>query len=102
MVTLSATKKRQASVAAWRYLVAESVPNVYLLENGVNGWLHRFGNHMPMFATAHGSDQLGWKLQHALGDRWPAALPDPSHYQLAFDPKIKLELKRGPTNDGCG
>ncbi|MGB7093656.1 MAG: YeeE/YedE thiosulfate transporter family protein, partial [Anaerolineales bacterium] len=31
-----------AATQAWRYLVAESIPNVYILEGGINNWLSVF------------------------------------------------------------
>jgi len=91
-----------AATDAWRNLVAENVSNVYLLEDGINGWLHRFGEGMPILAQDHGPDGLGWVFPMALGSGWEGAYPDPSHFDIQFTPKIKLELKRGPTAGGCG
>jgi rhodanese-related sulfurtransferase len=92
----------QSATDAWKYMKAENVPNVYLLENGVNGWLQRFGDHMPIFETSHATDALGWIFPVALGERWEASLPHLEEYTLNFVPKIKLELQRGPAAGGCG
>ena len=91
-----------AATEAWRYLFAEQVPNVYLLQDGINGWLQRFDDHGQILSKPHGDDELGWVFPVALGERWEASAPDPAHYQLDFVPKIKLELKRGPAAGGCG
>lgn len=92
-----------AATEAWRYLLAERVINLYLLDGGVNEWLHRFGHDMPVLpAKQFSDDQSAWVFPLSLGDRWAAALPDPSHFDLQFEPKIELELKRGPVAGGCG
>jgi len=91
-----------AATAAWKFLVAERVVNVYLLEGGVNAWLGRFGEDLMLQSQTDGDDSMGWLLPMALGDRWAASLPHPDAYALLFDPKIKLELKRGPVAGGCG
>ena len=39
----------------------------------------------------------------ALGASHPAANPDPELIEeIQFVPKVKLELKKGPTGGGCG
>jgi len=37
----------QAATMAWKTLTAESVPNVYILEGGINNWLKVFAAHEP-------------------------------------------------------
>jgi rhodanese-related sulfurtransferase len=90
---------------AWKTLKAESVPNVYLLEGGINNWLDTFAS--PKFRQdnalpEHEDDQLAYLFKAALGDRFPAAEPEHSKFQLGFKPKIILELKRAPIGGGCG
>lgn len=93
-----------AATAAWRLLVAESVPNVYLLEEGINGWLALFAEEgvpaEPVAASAE--DALAYQFAAAVGERPPAAYPNPHKYELTFTPKVELELKRAPTSGGCG
>jgi hypothetical protein len=80
----------RGAIDTWRYLRAESVPNLYILDGGVEGWLSRFG----------GEDTLPQQL--AIGDRHPAADPNPRLFAGEFDSKVKLEIKRAPKGGGCG
>jgi len=89
---------------AWKYLVAESVPNVYILEGGVNDWIAIFAtedNRIHPLATSP-DDTLRYEFAAALGSAFAAADPHINEFKLEFTPKIKLELKRGPTSGGCG
>jgi rhodanese-related sulfurtransferase len=95
----------RAATEAWKLMVAESVPNVYILEGGINNWLTVFGHDDPTVQptpTPPGDDQLQFIFASALGDRYAAADPDAHHYELEYTPKIKLELKRGASGGGCG
>ncbi len=90
---------------AWKLLVAESVPNVYILEGGVNGWLSMFGGQDPgvsALPAPPAGDALRYAFAAALGDRYPAAAPDPHAYEFEYTAKIKLQQKRGPSGGGCG
>ena len=75
----------------WRYLRAESVPNLYILDGGVDAWLARF--HSEALPAVH--------PDHALGSRHPAADPNPRLFEGDFEPKVKLRVKRAPTSGGC-
>lgn len=89
----------------WKLLVAESVPNVYILEGGVNNWIAVFaegeaGIH-PIATTGEG--HLVYTFDSALGDEYAAAHPQPHEWaSLEYIPKVKLERKRGPSGGGCG
>ncbi|MFN2137245.1 MAG: YeeE/YedE thiosulfate transporter family protein [Candidatus Promineifilaceae bacterium] len=89
---------------AWRLLQAESVPNVYILEGGINNWLDTFGNDdlTKNYNIGDGSDQLCYIFDSAVGSRNLAAEPDPHAYELAYTPKIVMQLKRAPASGGCG
>jgi rhodanese-related sulfurtransferase len=90
---------------AWKLLTAESVPNVYILEGGVNAWLAAFAAGDPAVTPAPAlfqGDQLRFQFAAALGDRYPAAAPDPHVYALEYEARIKLQPKRGPSGGGCG
>ncbi len=94
-----------AATEAWKTLQAESVPNVYILGGGINGWLDQFAGDefkAQYAVTAAGQDQLQFAFDAALGSRHAAAEPDPHQFELNFVPKVELELKRAPTSGGCG
>ncbi|WP_420628657.1 YeeE/YedE thiosulfate transporter family protein [Candidatus Leptofilum sp.] len=94
-----------AATAAWKTLQAESVPNVYILEGGVNNWLSLFANDEFLAVNPpveRGDDQLAFAFPAALGDRQFPAEPDPHKYEFAYVPKVVLELKRAPASGGCG
>ncbi len=42
----------QAATQAWKTLVAESVPNAYILEGGINNWIATFGQEDPNIVLA--------------------------------------------------
>lgn len=94
-----------AATEAWKLLVAESVPNVYILEGGVNNWLATFTKETfgPEYVAVDGrDDQLRYAFTAALGARHAAANPDPHLFDLTYVPKIQLQLKRAPGSGGCG
>ena len=95
-----------AATAAWRMLQAESVPNVYLLEGGVNGWLDIFAPEDELLTAVplqnYAADTLKYQFMAALGARTYAARPDLNMSNLFFTPKVKLEMKRAPGGGGCG
>ncbi len=91
---------------AWKMLVAESVPNVYILEGGINHWLEYFhkedeGRIRPLEGDFP-PETLRWSFAYALGDQYHAAFPNAHEYDIPYTPKVKLKLKRGPTGGGCG
>lgn len=101
-VVVIMSNDEESATMIWRYLVAEKVTNVYLLENGINGWLAHYGEEMPILEQEHEPDGLAFLFPVALGDRWEASQPEPLHSPVEFEPKIKLELPRGPIAGGCG
>ena len=93
-----------AATEAWKQLVASSVPNVYILEGGINNWIAFFGeNEDFQSASSVAEDQLGYIFQAALGSSYESCDPDPTRYEeLEFEARIKLELKRDKSGGGCG
>lgn len=93
-----------AATQAWKYLVAESLPNVYILEGGINNWISTFAedDHRIQELISSPDDNLRFAFAAALGGAFPASDPHINEYHLEFIPKIKMELKRGPTSGGCG
>ena len=103
-VFVTMSNDETAATEAWKILVAESVPNVYLLEGGVNNWIAVFGDDdlTKTFNRGSGDDQLCYIFDSALGARNPAAEPDLHDLEIEYIPKVKLEDKRAPTSGGCG
>lgn len=94
-----------AATEAWRRLVAARVPNVYILEGGVNRWIATFGADDPALKPRAdaGPEQLRYHFPVALGDRYKSCAPNPMHHEhLDFQARIVLQLKRDKSGGGCG
>jgi len=97
-----------AAVKTWKTLVASTVPNVYILEGGVNNWIAFFGKEDKTLQAVQPNpkpapDQLAFIFPAALGDRYESCDPSPIEYEkLEFEAKIKLQLKRDKSGGGCG
>ena len=94
-----------AATEAWKTLKAESLPNVYILEGGVNNWIRTYAEEdfvQQRLMRDRDNDQPAYRFDAALGSRHPAAEPNPHAFEIEFEPKVKLELKRAPTSGGCG
>jgi len=94
-----------AAVQAWKTLVASTVPNVYILEGGVNNWIAFFGKDDKALQPNPNPapDQLAYIFPEALGDRYESCSPSPIEYEnLTFEAKIILQLKRDKSGGGCG
>lgn len=93
------------STQAWKTLVAEGVPNVYILEGGINNWLSLFAQNdqeiVPLMTPVN-DDSLRFSFPAALGSRYEAAAPSPHEWEFEYEPKIKLEIKRDKSGGGCG
>ncbi len=71
----------RAATEAWKLLVAESVPNVYILEGGINNWLTVFGHDDPTVQptpTPPGDDHCTLSLRR----RWAIATPPPTRTRI--------------------
>jgi rhodanese-related sulfurtransferase/uncharacterized membrane protein YedE/YeeE len=99
-----------AATEGWRYLTAEGIMNVYLLEGGINGWLDAFAGDgacegcRPMVSGAGSGEveTLRWSFETALGANRPIANLDLFRDKaMSFVPKVKLEVKARPAG-GCG
>jgi rhodanese-related sulfurtransferase len=104
-VFLVMSNDEAAAVQAWKILVTDSVPNVYILEGGVNNWIAFFGTEEDALRPnpEAGDDQLGYLFPAALGNRYDSCSPNPIEYEhLEFVEKIKLQLKRDKSGGGCG
>ena len=103
-VFVAMSNDETAATEAWKMLVAESVPNVYLLEGGVNNWIATFGDDdlTQNFNAGAGEDQLCYIFDSALGSGYAAAGPGAHTGELEYTPKVIMETKRAPTSGGCG
>lgn len=99
------SNNEETATEAWKMLVAQQLHNVYILEGGINYWLDVFDSeegHEAKWVMQPGEDMSHF-FNAALGASHPAANPDPELIEeLQFVPKVKLELKKGPTGGGCG
>lgn len=104
-VFITISNDEAAAVAAWKLLAASRVPNVYVLEGGINRWIATFGAAdaaLKPLASA-GDDQLRYAPVLALGDRYKSCAPSPmEHEHLDFQARIVLQLKRDKSGGGCG
>lgn len=96
-----------AATQAWKTMTAQAVPNAYILSGGINRWLETFGTpYEEEFCGGKKSvtknDELRFEFNAALGSNCPAAYPDHDKYEIDYQPKIELELKRAPVGGGCG
>ncbi len=90
---------------AWKLLKAESLPNVYILEGGINNWIRTYGS--KDFVQQHlvrnrENEQPAYRFDAALGAGYPASEPNPEMFEYEFEPKVKLQTKRAPASGGCG
>lgn len=102
---MTISNDESAAVQAWKLLVASGVPNVYVLEGGINRWIAFFGKEdsllQPVASAA--DDELGYVFKAALGSRYPSCAPDPiENEHLEFDPRIVLQLKRDKSGAAVG
>ena len=97
------SNNEERATEAWKMLVAQNLHNVYLLEGGANFWLDVFSDEWNSIEYAMLDGEIFLHdFDAALGENHPAADPDPHHYEIIFEPKVKLELKKGPSGGGCG
>ncbi len=104
-VIVTMSNDEVTATEAWKILKAESIPNVYILEGGINAWLNTYAGDSLTDAdkvSNRQAGQLAYRFNAATGSRHPAAEPDPDVLDLKYEPKIILELKRAPTSGGCG
>ena len=103
-VFVTISNDETAATEAWKQLLAASLPNVYILEGGINNWISLFGTEEGFQALhTRGQDTLGYIFPAALGNQYASCDPDPIQYEgLEFEAKIKLQLKRDKSGGGCG
>ncbi|MFC1720609.1 hypothetical protein ACFL00_05725, partial [Pseudomonadota bacterium] len=104
-VFITMSNDETSATEAWKTLKAESLPNVYILEGGVNNWIRTYGDEtfvQQNLLRNRENDQPAFRFEAALGARHPAAEPNPESFEIEFEPKVKLQNKRAPVSGGCG
>lgn len=74
-----------AAVEAWKALRAQGVPNLYVVEGGINRWLEIYP--LPASVAERRTapdDRLAWRFAAAVGGRGFAAHPDLARDDLAL------------------
>ena len=103
-VVIVTTNDEIASTEAWKALISYGVPNVYILGGGVNAWIETFDDEMSTanYFTPDEADTLAYTFDAALGSRHPASKPNPHAFEFEYEPKVELQIQRGPIGSGCG
>lgn len=104
-VFVTMSNDETAATEAWRILVAENVPNVYILAGGINGWIELFASEAFLAENPPrdaGDDELKYAFSAALGSRYVESQPHIDQYEFVYEPKVKIQAKRGPLSGGCG
>ncbi len=105
-VVVVAGNDEAAATEVWKYLRAESVRSVYILEGGVNNWIRTFGDETFVAERAidgAADDTLAFHFPTAIGASYAFAVPNEALAAgIEFTPRIVLEVKRGPGGGGCG
>jgi hypothetical protein len=104
-VFVTMSNDESAATEAWKRLKAESLPNVYILEGGVNNWIRTFSEEdflQERLLSNRDNDRPAYRFDTAIGSRHPAAEPNPVAWEFEFEPKVKLQLKRAAEGGGCG
>jgi rhodanese-related sulfurtransferase len=78
-VTFLVGNGEASALKAWKHLTAQGVPNLYVIDGGVNRWLERY----PVDACiaervdrADGRDDPAWRFLYATGSTQPSAWPE--------------------------
>lgn len=85
----------------WKILVAEGVPNVYILEGGINNFLATCSE-TPFKPIPGGDEDLRYEITAALGARHPNASLREHGKEIEYTPKVKLQKKAPTGAGGCG
>jgi hypothetical protein len=77
-ITFLVANGEAEAVDGWKRLVSRGVPNVYVLEGGINRWLELYPVPacVAVPAPAAPAGALAWRFAYATGDRLPSARPE--------------------------
>jgi rhodanese-related sulfurtransferase len=107
-VTVLLANGELRSTEAWKLLVAGGVPNVYVLEGGLNGWLDLFESEEAHareeleLASVEPPGTLEHRFEYALGSDQRVANPDLLRdHGLEYESRVKLQSRK-KLGGGCG
>ena len=87
-VVFTVSNDETRATQAWKFLVAQGVNNVYIVEGGINHWLELYPP-PPCLATAksgeHRDEQLAYDFFRAVGDCCNSAYPEIKYKDLPSD-----------------
>ena len=85
----------------WKTLVAKGVPNVYILEGGINNFIATCCE-VPFDPIPGGDEMLRYNITAALGANHPTSTLREHGKEIKYAPKVKLEKKAPTGGGGCG
>ena len=85
----------------WKTLVAKGVPNVYILEGGINNFIATCCE-VPFEPIPGGDEMLRYDITAALGGNHPTSTLKEHGAEVEYTPKVKLEKKAPTGGGGCG
>jgi len=88
-----------SALNAWKHLIAQGVPNLYVIDGGMNRWLERY----PVDAcvaervgASDGRDGQAWRFLYATGSTQPAAWPEIDTSRSFRSPCVAKEVDVHP------
>jgi rhodanese-related sulfurtransferase len=103
-VNILVSNDEKLSTTAWKLLKAQSVLNLYVLENGINGWLSAISCKAPKIDDAT-PESLKYQFKAALGSKncLSGVIGINRHDlpQLEFEKRVRIQKKK-TLQGGCG
>jgi len=97
-VTFLVGNGEAAALTAWRRLIAQGVPNLYVVDGGMNRWLERYPVDScvaEQLGNADGRDEPAWRFLYATGSTQPAAWPELSASRAFRSPCAEPAVSHG-------
>jgi rhodanese-related sulfurtransferase len=85
----------------WKTLTAMGVPNVYILEGGINNFIGTC-QECPFKSTDGQDEELRYEIYAALGGNHPEANLHEHGQEIQYTPKVKIESQAPVGGGGCG
>lgn len=103
VIVLTGTAEKSA-ITAWKQIKSYNIPNLYILEGGINHWLEVFQNYHDFNAIGNPAlPRPAWEIPKAIGNAHKASeIPQEDLKSLKFEPKVKLEKIAKIQGGGCG
>lgn len=89
------------ATAGWKLLAAAAVPNLYILEGGLNNFI-ALCSEMPFEAMPGGDEELRFVIDAALGGNHATSSLREHGKEMDYTPKVKIEQKGPIGGGGCG